>query len=127
MKIKTSQFGKIEFNEDNVILFNDGILGFEELKKYLLISEKDGLFFWLSSVEQPEIIFPLFAIKLLKENYHQEENYEPYGIVKLDKEPSKITVNLKSPIYIDQKNRVGFQTILDVDKYPIDYQLFVKN
>ncbi len=127
MKIKTSQFGEVEFTDENIIIFEDGILGFEELKKYLLISEKDEVFYWLTSIEQPEIIFPLFPVNLLREDYQQEEDFEPYGIVKLDKDPGKITVNLKSPIYINQKNRKGFQKILDVEKYPINYQLFVTN
>ncbi len=127
MKLQTGQFGEVEFQEEKIILFENGILGFEELKRYLLISEDDGIFYWLTSVDQPEIVFPLFPINLLQENYKQVENYEPFGIVKLDKDPANITINLKAPIYINHENKTGYQKIIDSEKYPVDYQLFVKN
>ncbi len=127
MKLQTDQFGEVEFQEEKIILFENGILGFEELKRYLLISEDDGIFYWLTSVDQPEIVFPLFPINLLQENYKQVENYEPFGIVKLDKDPANITINLKAPIYINHEEKTGYQKIIDSEKYPVDYQLFVKN
>ncbi len=127
MKLKTDQFGEVEFEEEKVISFENGILGFEELKRFLLISEDEGIFYWLTSVDQPEIVFPLFPINLLMEEYKQVEGYEPFGIVKLDKEPSDITINLKAPIYINHEQKTGYQKIIDTEAYPVDYQLFVKN
>ncbi len=127
MKLKTDQFGEVEFQEEKIIFFENGILGFEELNRFLLISEDDGIFYWLTSIDQPEIVFPLFPINLLKDDYKQVENYEPFGIVKLDKDPEKITINLKAPIYINHNDKTGYQKIIDSDKLPVDYQLFVKN
>ena len=126
MKITTNQFGELDFDENIVINFKEGLLGFEELKKFILISEENGIFYWLNSVEEPEIVFPLFPMRLL-ENGFSEEAGEPFGIVRLDKNPSDITINLKAPIYIDQDNKNGFQKIIDNDDYQIDYKLFVEN
>ena len=103
MKIKNEQFGEIEFDEKSIINFKEGLLGFEELKQFLLISEKDGIFFWLTSIDQPEIIFPLFSINLIIENFNNETDKEPFGIVKLDKNPENITINLKAPVFINQE------------------------
>jgi flagellar assembly factor FliW len=47
MEITTKQFGKIEFEEDRIIKFDSGLVGFEELKSFLLIKQDDELFFWL--------------------------------------------------------------------------------
>lgn len=127
MKITNKQFGDLEFEPESVIEFEDGILGFEELKKFLLIAEKDGFFFWLTSIEEPEIIFPVFSIKLLQEEYYGDEDLEPFGIVKLDKEPQNISINLKAPVLINQKEKKGFQKIIDNENFPVDYPLFVKN
>ena len=82
--------------------------------------------FWLVSVEEPEIIFPLFAINVIQDDFKNVEDYEPYGIVKFDKDPANITVNLKSPVYINQNINKGFQKILDREDYQVDYQLFIK-
>lgn len=127
MKINTYQFGEIEFDENHVISFSDGIIGFENLKKFILLSQEDGLFFWLTSVDEPEIVFPLFPVKLLVNEYNEIENFEAFGIVKLDKTPSNISINLKAPVYLNQEQRVGYQKIFDDDKYPLNYQLFVEN
>jgi flagellar assembly factor FliW len=106
--------------------FSEGIIGFEELKKFLLINNNNGLFLWLTSIEEPEIVFPLFAVDVIYNNYPKVEGYESFGIVKLDREPGNITVNLKSPVYINEKAKSGFQKIIDTDSYPIKYKLFIK-
>ena len=126
MKIKTMQFGEIEFNDDIVINFEDGVLGFEKYTKYLLVTEEDGLFYWLTAVDEPEIVFPLFPISTLQEDYPKKESQEAFGIVRLSKDPSEITINLKAPIYVDQENKTGSQKVLDTEKYPVDYKLFVE-
>lgn len=126
MKLTTKQFGEIEFGEDRIIKFNDGILGFENLKNYLLIKTEDELFYWLNSIEEAEIVFPLFGINALDDKYPQVEEHEAFGIVTLNADPAKITINLKAPVYINLSKKDGYQKILDTDKYPIDYNLFVE-
>ncbi|MBK7104409.1 MAG: flagellar assembly protein FliW [Ignavibacteriae bacterium] len=127
MKIQNKQFGEIEYKEDSILKFKEGILGFEELKNFILINEKDSFFSWLTSVDQPEIIFPLFPIELLQEEFSKENNFEPYGIVRLDKQPENITINLKAPVFIDHNEKIGFQKISENEELPLDYPLFVNN
>lgn len=125
MKIQTKQFGELDFSEDLIITFKSGLFGFEELKKYLLIKEDDDLFFWLNSIDEPEIAFPLIGTKLLDEGYPADDGNEAFAIVTLNSDPKKITANLKAPVYIDQEEKVGHQRILDNEKYSVDYNLFV--
>ncbi len=127
MKIQNKQFGEIEINENSIINFKDGIIGFEELNKFVLITEKDSFFSWLTAVDEPEIIFPLFAVKLLQEEFNSDNAFEPFGIVKLDKQPENITINLKAPVYIDLAQCQGYQKIIDSDDLSVNYPLFVKN
>ena len=127
MKIKTNQFGEIEFDENIVITFKEGIIGFENLKKFILITEDEGLFSWLTSIDEPEIVFPLFPALMLEEKYPTEEGCEVYGIVKLSKDISDITINLKAPIYINHSKKEGFQKIIDNDKFEIDRKLFIES
>ena len=125
MKIKTDQFGEIEFHEDKVIKFEPGIFGFENLRQYLLIKTEDELFYWLYSTEKPEIAFPLVGLALVDSEFPTKENNEVFGIVTLSKDPLQITVNLKAPVYINQNNKIGFQEIIDSEKYPVNYKLFI--
>jgi flagellar assembly factor FliW len=126
MKIKTHQFGEVDFTEDLVIYFAEGLFGFENLHKFLLIKTDDELFYWLNSIEQPEIAFALIGLRVIDEKYPTIENNEAFGIVILSKNPSDIKVNLKAPVYINQGSKNGFQKIIDSEKYPIDYNLFVE-
>ncbi|GBD88110.1 flagellar assembly factor FliW [bacterium BMS3Abin03] len=124
MKINTLQFGKLEYDENQIVKFPEGILGFEELKEYLLIKTDNELFYWLTSVDNPNVAFPLIGIRLIDSEFLEKPDSEAFGIVKLDKDPLNITVNLKAPVYINQEIKEGFQTVLDEDKYPVSYQLF---
>ncbi len=126
MKIQTKQFGEVEFTEENILRFEDGLYGFEELKKFLLLKHDDDIFYWLTSVEQPEIVFPLFGIRMIDDKYPQTEEGEAFGIVKLDRDPLKSTINLRAPVYINQESKTGYQTILNDESYPVEYQLFTE-
>lgn len=126
MKLKNKQFGEVEYTPENVLKFKNGLFGFEELKSYLLIKTDNDLFFWLNSTDQHEVAFPLIGLRLIDDSYPQKEDTEAFGIVTLGNEPSKTTVNLKAPVYINQDKKEGFQTIIDQDKYTVNYKLFIE-
>ena len=125
MKITNQQFGEIEFSEDNVLKFENGIFGFEELTQFLLIRTENELFFWLNSIDQPDLVFPLVGLRLVDESYPQYDDNEAFGIVTFNNDPKKVTVNLKAPVYINQDKKLGYQTIIDKEKYPVNYYLFI--
>ncbi len=126
MKIQNEQFGEIEYSPENVINFKAGILGFEDFRQFLLLKSDNEFFFWLNSIEKPDLSFPMVGIRMIDESYPEEHEYEAFGIVNLNKDPLKVTVNLKAPVYIDQNEKSGYQRIIDDSKYPIDYKLFVE-
>jgi flagellar assembly factor FliW len=127
MKINTNQFGELEFDENKIINFKEGLIGFENLKNFILLNPQDGLFLWLTSVDEPEIVFPLFPIKALYDDFPNSVGFETFGIVKLDKNIGNITINLLSPVYISEQMKSGYQFILDDDRYSITYKLFKKD
>lgn len=127
MKISNRQFGEIEFTKEHVIKFEQGILGFEHLKDFLFIKTENDLFYWLNSVDQPEIVFPLVSIRMIHEEYPLENEKEPFGVVTLNSDPLKITVNLKAPVYLNQDTKTGYQKLIDKDEYPFNFKLFVEN
>lgn len=127
MRIITKQFGEIEFQEENIVKFSAGLFGFEQFKKFLLIKTDEELFYWLNSIDEPEIVFPLIGLRVIEEDYPAAaENFESFGIVTLNADPLKISVNLKAPVYINQDEKTGFQKIIDSEKYNVHYNLFVE-
>ncbi len=124
MKIKTHQFGEIEFEKGHIVNFSSGLIGFENLKEYLLIKTEDELFYWLNSIEKPDICFPMVGIRVIDEDFPMEKSFEAFGIVTLNRDPLKITINLKSPVYLNQDEKIGYQKILSDSKYAVNYNLF---
>jgi flagellar assembly factor FliW len=122
-KITTFQFGEIEVEEKHIFYFDNGILGFEELREFVLISEEQtNPFKWLISLDESEIGFPLLS------PWHIDLEYDPrlnldyekevvMVVVTLENEKGMMTANMKAPIIFDVKDQKGKQIILPSDKY----------
>jgi flagellar assembly factor FliW len=41
MKIKTKIFGEIEISEEKIVTFQDGIIGFPEMKRFALLHDEE--------------------------------------------------------------------------------------
>ena len=129
MELRTSQFGTIEIEEDNILEFNEGLIGFEEYKKFIIVSDKElEPFFWLVSIDEPSLEFPIVNPFLFFLDYDPEivletEDETIFTIVSLKKELSKTTVNLKGPLVVNIRDRKGKQIIVNSDKYSPNFPL----
>jgi GTP-binding protein EngB required for normal cell division len=60
LKVKTTRFGEIEVPENDVIHLPLGLIGFPELKKYVLLDhDKESPFKWFQALEDGAIAFVL--------------------------------------------------------------------
>ena len=127
-----------EKKEENVITFNNGLPGFENLKTFVLEDiEEAKPFKLLKSLEDEEIGFVTIVPFDFKKDYEVKltesvinslkiENPEEVLIlntVTLNSNIKKITTNLKAPIIINIKNNLGYQMILDRENYSIKHPL----
>jgi len=125
--IKTSQFGELEVEEKHIFTFTEGVLGFETLKKYVLVSEEESApFKWLISVEEPGIGFPLLSPWHIDITYNPGKQYDLdnqvlFVVVTLSDETGSMTANMKAPLIFDVKQLIGEQIILTSDKYSTNY------
>lgn len=141
MELVTKYYGIKEYNEIDIIVFEKGIPGFEQLKKFVIFPvEENEVFNILQSIEDESIgivvVSPFSYIKNYEVDLSQEklselkiENHEDIVIlntVTLNSDISKITVNLKAPILINIKKKIGEQIILDNSSYDIKHLLFGK-
>ncbi|MDE6181659.1 MAG: flagellar assembly protein FliW, partial [Eubacteriales bacterium] len=78
MAIKTKFFGELEIDENKLIIFKEGIPGFENLTKFLFMTDNDenSPFCWLQSIEDLDIVFTLFDIYRIMEEYDPKVFYE---------------------------------------------------
>ena len=124
MKISNAQFGTMEYEEDQIIRFEGGLAGFENYKNFLMVQLDFVLFYWLVSIDEPEVVFPLVPVNSFMENYHAEIGTIPFGLVTFNSDPTKITVNLRAPLYINNDKKTGYQKLLE--RFKTNYPLFVK-
>lgn len=127
--IKTIHFGEMEVEPSHVFYFKDGLLGFEDLKDFVLVSEEESEpFKWLISMTNPDIGFPLLNPWFLDLNYNPGRNIDlekevVFSVVTLANTDNEMTANLKAPIIIDISNNEGRQIILPSDKYSPHYSI----
>lgn len=137
MLVKTKYFGDVESNENEVILFEDGVPGFEDFKKYIIINDDDK-FFWLQSVENSEVAFIMMDVfdyfpdynpivetdSLISLGKPVEDELLIYNIAVIPNDIKKLSVNLKAPIVINTKTNKGKQIIVNNEEYSIKHYLY---
>jgi flagellar assembly factor FliW len=130
MKWKNRQFGELDFDDDHVLTFPQGIIGFEDCRRFILVNDEDSQpFRWLVSIEDEDISFPLINPQILVPDYETSKKQKGEATVlvvaTLKKEIEDSTVNLRSPVVIMNESRTGKQIILDEEAYALQHPLFL--
>ena len=138
VNLSTNRFGNLIIEKENIITFEQGLLGFEELTQFAIIAVEECLpFEWLISLEDPVVAFPILDPTLLFSDYKpsltkedivlldikNEMDVEMFCIVTLGETPKNVTLNLKGPILINMKNKMGKQIVLTEDFYSLRHPL----
>ena len=143
MIINTLRFGDIEIDENRIFKFKLPIIGFNELKDFVILDfNKDSFFKWLQSVEDPALAFPIVSVYSLNVDYSidlTDNVVETLKITEVDdllvmniasipqENPSGATLNLLAPIIFNLKEKVAGQIILSGSGYDVSFPLFKQN
>ena len=142
MKIGTQRFGMLEYEEEKVITFPEGILGFPDAKKFIILHDEIGHpFQWMQSVDSPETVFvvinprevlpsytPRFSVRELKPiRGIIYESMEAWVLVTMAPDIVEVTVNLLGPLLVNPLKRLGMQYVLTDSHYSSRHQLFAPN
>lgn len=141
MLIQTKFLGEVEINESEILTFEQGLPGFPDNKKFILLAlDADLPLALLQSIEEVQIgfvvAFPFafkkdYAFDLSEEDKEelkltQEQDVLTYNVMTLKENFSDSTMNLLAPIIINMKEKLGKQIVLqDNDNYPLRYQVAI--
>jgi flagellar assembly factor FliW len=130
MEIETTRFGRMEVNDQRIIVFPKGLLGFPEHTRFALIQTgEENYFFWLQSLDEPTLAFvvtdPGIFFKdfefSLKEETQQALQMTDMGFAQVfvicNKVGEWLTGNLQGPLVINAQNRIGEQIVLNDKKW----------
>ena len=142
MVVKTKIFGEIEVDESRFITFEDGILGFPDLKRFMLIHDEESsgaqLISWMQSIDEPAFAMPVLDPLKVCSDYNPEvedellislgdvqgEDILVLTTVTVPPEIEKMTANLRAPFIINANNLKACQIILEDEKYLIKYPIY---
>jgi len=140
--VKTKHFGDVELDDSKVIFFDNGILGFEDCKRYaILYDEKDGKrpeISWLQSLDEPALALPVISPFIVKPDYNpliedelikhlgdlSDDNIIVLVSVTVPDDVEKISANLKAPFVINADLNRGAQIIVENSDYEIKHYFY---
>lgn len=142
MQVNTKLFGEIEIEEDKIICFENGIIGFPDCRRFTLIFDeteegKHKNISWLQSLDEPAFALPVMNPLLVKEDYNPQvehellktlgnlttENTYVLVTVTVPGDIKKLSVNLKAPIIVNTDDLKAEQLIID-DSLPVKYMIY---
>ncbi len=141
MQITTKVFGEITIDDDKLIKFPNGIVGFPDLVDFTLIHDeekgKDSIH-WLQSIQEPAFAMPVMDPLLVRPDYNPEVDDELLKnigtlvpeetlvlvTVTVPKDLTKMSVNLRGPIIINAAEKKAAQVIVEGEEYPVKFPIY---
>ena len=139
IKVNTKPFGEIEVDEAQVIDFPEGILGFDFIKKFVILDSGDdgSPFKWMQAFDEKNLAFVIIRPEDFMKKYElviSQNDYESVGasgpgellvvaIVTIPENPSDMTANLQGPVIINPAKKLGRQAISLSDRYNVRHRI----
>lgn len=140
MEVTTRIFGTIDIEEEKLIHFVNGIVGFPQLTTFALIhdNEKEGGIQWLQSMQEPQFAIPVMNPLDILDDYNpqvEDELLKPIGgldpenmlvlvTVAVPSDLTKMSVNLRGPIVINAANLKACQVITEGEDYQVKFPIY---
>ncbi|OUS75148.1 hypothetical protein B1748_18595 [Paenibacillus sp. MY03] len=140
MLMQSSRLGEIEYDENEVISFKNGIPGFKEHKRFKVIAVEDSPFMYLHSIDDGALSFIIVSPFDFFQEYEfdlpdyvldelsiaENSSLKIISIVTIRDNLANATINLAAPIIINVTSKRGIQYILPDGKYKVSQLLFTK-
>ena len=130
MEIQTSRFGWMSVDDERLMNFSRGLLGFPGHHRFALIQTgQENYFFWLQSVNDPNLAFVVtdpsiffkdYDVPLREETARELQVTDPAAVqvfVICNKVDDWLTGNLLGPLVINVENRLAQQVVLTEKKW----------
>lgn len=142
MLIKTRCFGDIDLEEDKILTFDNGIMGFEDCKRFTILydneEENTPVISWLQSLDEQDFAIPVINPLVVKPDYNPvvedellsslgeltEENVVILLSITVPSDLKKMTANLKAPFILNADTKKGCQIIVENSDYEIKYSIY---
>ncbi|MBN2039990.1 MAG: flagellar assembly protein FliW [Spirochaetes bacterium] len=136
--IQTKPYGEIEVDEKQIISFPEGILGFDFIKKFIILdADENTPFKWMQAYSEPDLAFiiiqpvyfvPDYELLVSQSDLEAVESEDKdkllvFSIVTIPADPAEMTANLQGPVIINPGKKIGRQIISLSDKYKVKHKI----
>jgi flagellar assembly factor FliW len=134
MEIHTTRFGPVDIHPHDIILFPDGILGLDDCLHWVLLADADNeALGWLQSttygdvalaVVSPQRFVPDHCVRVARKELAPLElgGDDACVLAIVARNSNHVTLNLKAPLVINWRRRVGRQVVDNADQ-PLQYEV----
>lgn len=140
-RVLSRHFGAVEYIAGEEFVFPHGLPGFPSETAFLPVEIPEQLpLVYLQSVRTPDLCFVALPARCIVADFELSTNREDLSCIGLapDAQPGPemlclallcfgedgtVTANLRAPLVISVKRRMGVQTIQVEDRYPIRFRL----
>jgi len=128
--IHSERYGELRLSDNQIIRFDKGIIGLQEIGAYGLVAIEDSPFYILHALHE-QLSFVLIPAEKAVEDYGFNIDAETIELLSIESYEDVVIflivniiddvlhVNLKAPILIAPKQRTGCQFIIHQSDYPI--------
>jgi len=143
MILRSRSVGELRVEEDSLLYFADGVIGFEDLKRFVLAEVKEfEPFMWLISADEPEIGFAIADPGLFFEGRYEVplgdadkdaldlqagDTVSIFVIVSIADGGRRICANLKGPVVLNTRSRMCKQVVIYNPAYSVRQALLAPN
>jgi flagellar assembly factor FliW len=142
MIVNTQSFGELDIDPKDVYEFANGIPGFEENQRYIIVQpDPEMQFCYIQSIEVNNLAFLVCNPFLfyadydfqLSDAFQQELNIENeadvavWSVVTIDRHNNEVSLNLLAPIVVNIRDKRGKQIILHDSDYQTKHKLVLPN
>ncbi len=125
----TTRFGRLDVAGDKIIYFPNGLIGFPDVKRYVLMDYKDTLLKWLQAVDAKDVafivaptyeFFPDYSVRIDNQtgDLLEIKNEEDVIILTILRVEGKdVTANLQGPLVINSINKKGIQVVNEDSRF----------
>jgi flagellar assembly factor FliW len=130
MEIQTTRFGTVNVDDDRIMTFPNGLLGFPSFTRFALIrAGQENYFFWLQAVDEPNLAFVVTDPQVFFKDYQVPVRDELAQELQLadpahlqvfvicNKVGEWLTGNLLGPIAVNAQNCLAQQVVLTEKKW----------
>ena len=124
MLVQTTRFGQIKAEQEEILIFPQGLIGFESSRQWLIVPDPENEdVAWLQSISQASLALPIISPRKFAPDYrvsvtsrqlsqlNLRSSDKVYIMTVVSKSGKTLTTNLRSPLVINLTKRVACQVI----------------